>query len=180
VISAVVVIAVMASLIGGGGGSGGVAASVTVDGPPRTSTLPVGGRIPNFVAPALGGGEVRWSNAAGKARVLMVWAPWCPHCQADLPRMAQAAASYPSVELVSVTTAVNDHPGPTPQQFMDEFGLTFPVGLDDVDGTIAQALGLTAFPLTYYVNPDGTIANVTVGESSMQEMQAALQEISAA
>jgi peroxiredoxin len=179
VVVAVAAVAVIATLGGGGGGTGGVADSVTVSGSPRSSELQVGDRIPDFVAPALGGGEVRWADTAGTPRVLMVWAPWCPHCQVELPRMAQTAAAYPGVELVSVTTAVDERPGPTPQAFMDEHGLTFPVALDDANGTIASALGLTAFPLTYYVDGDGTISKVTVGESSTEEIQAALQAISA-
>ena len=139
------------------------AGSVTIaraSGPP----LVAGDSIPEFQAPTLLGGTMKWSDYAGKPAVLAIWASWCPHCQKELPILASTQAKYPGVQLVSVTTAFNQEPGPTPAEYMAQHNLTFPVGKDDAKTTILTGLGVLHFPTVYYVGSDGKIVNVTEGE----------------
>ncbi len=127
--------------------------------------LAVGEAVPDWSAPSLSGdGELAWAGAVGQPTVLAVWAPWCPHCQAELPRLDAALASHPDVEMVSVATAIGAQPGPTPQEYLDSEGLDFAVGVDDEANTIMTGLGVSSFPTTYYVASDGTVLDVTTGE----------------
>ena len=82
------------------------------------------------------------------------------------------SVQFPSVRVVSVVTAVGQSPGPTPQEFMDSAGLTFPVAMDDSTGSIAAAFGITGFPTVYWIDASGHVASVTVGEISDQQMRA--------
>jgi thiol-disulfide isomerase/thioredoxin len=153
--------------------------SVSIDrasGPP----LERGETVPGWVAPSLDGdGDVRWSDAVGRPTVLSVWAPWCPHCQAELPRLDAALEAYPAVGLVTVATAIGDQPGPTPQEYLDREGLSFTVGIDDAADTILTGLGVQSFPTTYYVTSDGTVMDVTTGEVDPAELDAILAELAA-
>lgn len=138
--------------------------SVTID-RLSTSSLVAGDSIPEFKAPLMvGGGTMDWSSYAGKPVVLAIWASWCPHCQKELPILASTQAKYPGVQLVSVTTAFGQEPGPTPLAYMQQHNLTFPVGLDDAKFTILHGLGVQGFPTVYYVGSDGKVAQVTEGE----------------
>jgi thiol-disulfide isomerase/thioredoxin len=149
---------------GRGNGRPASPGSVHVSGAPRSELLAEGMPVPDFSAPGLVGGVVDRSDYEGSPVVLAIWASWCPHCQAELPRLASVMESYPTVKLLSITTYVGERSGPSPAQFMKDAGLTFQVALDDANHTLANAFGVQAFPTVYFVNSDGTIMRALDGE----------------
>jgi peroxiredoxin len=171
-VAAVAAVVVVMTTAGNNGGKPAPTGSVHVSGPARDTLLAQGDQVPSFSAPALiGGGQVDWSTYAGKKVVLSIWAPWCPHCQAELPVLSSVVAGHPDVSLVTIVTAIGQEPGPSPQQYMKDHNLTFPVALDDANGTLAKALGVQAFPMLYFVNSDGTVSSEKEGEVQTAELQ---------
>jgi thiol-disulfide isomerase/thioredoxin len=166
---AVIIIAVIATSGGGAEATEPAAAgAVSVDRDPGP-TLAVGESIPDWSAPSLDGdGVVAWSDYAGTPTVLTIWAPWCPHCQAELPRLNEAMANHPDVELVTITTMV-ERGSVGSKDWLDSQGLEFTTGVDDADLTLMQALGVEGTPTTYFVNADGTVYDVRSGEIGLQE-----------
>jgi peroxiredoxin len=142
--------------------------------------LAAGDQVPDFSAPGLDGGTVSWSDVEGSPAVLVVWASWCPHCQAELPVLVPATQARGDIELVSVTTAIGQNPGPTPSEFLSDEGLTMATAVDDAAGTLMQGLGVMSFPTVYYVGADGTVVNATVGESPEGTIEANLDAIEGA
>ena len=140
-------------------------------GPPRTEQLAIGEVVPGFSGPGLDGGVVAWSGYAGAPAVLSVWAPWCPHCQVELPILDDVMREFPAVGFVTVVTAIEDQPGPTPEEYMRDNDLAFPVAVDDDAGTIARALGIQGFPTLYFVSSDGTVAQVASGEVGAEDLR---------
>jgi thiol-disulfide isomerase/thioredoxin len=176
----VAVIAVVVLSMGGSNDGGGPSSSgeVTVEGAPRDAPLAAGDAVPAFTAPELKGGRVDWATYAGAPAVLSVWAPWCPHCQVELPILSDVMGTYPDVGFVTITTSVDAQPGPTPEEYMADKGLTFPVAVDDAQGTLASAFGIQGFPTLYFVNSDGTVAAELEGEveeSTLRQTIDALQ-----
>lgn len=144
-----------------GGGTGPAApGQVQVSGPARPAPLAIGDRVPAFSAPRLGGGRVSWSEYQGSPVVLALWAPWCPHCQTELPALADLSRQFPNVRLVTIASAIGKRSGPSPDEFMEDHRLTFPVAIDDANGLLARAFGLRYFPTVYFVNSDGTVLRV--------------------
>jgi thiol-disulfide isomerase/thioredoxin len=93
---ALVVLAVLALTGGGDDGAGpSTTQRVTGGGPPRTEQLAIGEVVPGFSAPGLDGGVVAWSGYTGAPAVLSVWAPWCPHCQVELPILDDVMREFP-------------------------------------------------------------------------------------
>ena len=131
----------------------------------RAGPLAVGEAVPDFVAPALGGGLVRWRDREGSPTVLVVWAAWCPHCQRLLPPLARVAGEFPAVRVLTVTTSIGRYGGPSPEEFVERHGLSFPVALDDSDNTLARSLGVFRYPTVYWVGRDGGVRGVTEGEA---------------
>jgi peroxiredoxin len=139
--------------------------------------LAPGEAVPDWSAPSLdGAGTIAWSDHVGSPTVLAIWAPWCPHCQAELPRLSAALARYPGIGLVTISTAVAQG-SVSSQGYLDREGLTFPVAVDDSDGTLAQGLGVQGFPQTYFVDPEGRVVNVTSGELSEEELSRLLTDL---
>ena len=176
----VLVVAAVVILNSSGHGNGRPAppGSVRVSGAPRSELLAEGTPVPAFSAPGLVGGAVDWSGYEGSPAVLAIWASWCTHCQAELPRLASVMESYPTVKLLSITTYVGERPGPSPAQFMKDAGLTFPVALDDANHTLANAFGIQGFPTIYFVNSDGAIMRVLDGEVDDATLRTLIGELS--
>ena len=138
--------------------------------------LEPGDVVPSFTAPALGGGTFTWSDYRTGPVVLAVWAPWCPHCQVELPILSEVVDAAAPLRLVSVVTAIGQAPGPSPQGFMREHGLTFPVAVDDDRGTLGAGLGIQSFPTGYWVR-DGLVVRATTGETPRGQMQSIIDEL---
>ncbi|GIU99060.1 MAG: hypothetical protein KatS3mg014_0676 [Actinomycetota bacterium] len=164
-----VVVAVLAVIVLMSGGSGRRATtaapgSVVAGGPPRDQPLQAGDAVPAFEAPGLDGGRVVWREYLGRPTVLAVWASWCPHCQVELPVLDRVMRDFPEVGFVTVVTAIGLQPGPTPEEYLREEGLDFPVAVDDAAGTLGAALGIRAFPTLYLVGSDGRVVAEMEGE----------------
>jgi len=181
IIGLVAVIAAIAAILLSGGGSSDTPPSavgqVTIA--PASGPVQAGDTIPAFSAPALGGGTMRWTAYAGKPTVLAIWAPWCPHCQAELPRLSAAMAAHPDLQLVTVATAIGQEPGPSVGGYLADHGLTFPVGVDDSQNTILNGLGVNSFPTIFYVDAEGKVVQVSTGELSPDQLSAALDQLEA-
>ena len=154
-------------------GTGPAAAgAVEFAGQPRTQLLAAGETVPEFSAPALAGGRIDWSDHVGTPTVLAIWAPWCPACQEELPVVDRVVKETPGVRMVTIVTAIGDRPGPTPEGYLAEHGLSFPVAVDDKAGTLASGFGLTGFPSLLFIDSTGTVVRSDVGvipESSVRE-----------
>jgi thiol-disulfide isomerase/thioredoxin len=171
-IAAVVGVVVLAAMF-----FSGAAGTVSID-REGGGMLAAGEAIPDFEAPALSGGDtIRWADVEGSPTVLAIWAPWCPHCQAELPRLSAAVDERPGVQLVTVATAFGQAPGPTPPEYMRDEGLSFPVAVDDADQTLLSGFGVESFPTTYYVASDGTVVTATTGELQEAELAAILDDL---
>jgi peroxiredoxin len=173
VVAGLLVIAVALSL--GGTTTKGAATATTgpvsVSGSARIAPLEVGERIPDFTATLLGGGTVRWGDYRGTPTVLALWAPWCPHCQKELPVLSSTLKEFAGVRLLTLVTSVDLHPGPTPAGYLRSRNLTLATALDDEHGTLGSALGLRVFPLVYYVDSVGVVRQEFEGESPAEQIR---------
>lgn len=154
------------------------AAQVVIDGPARSEPLARGERVPGFSGPGLFGGTVDWADFADAPAVLSIWAPWCPHCQVELPILDRVMKDFPDVGLVTVVTSIGDKPGPAPEDFMRDNGLTFATAVDDDEGTLAKGLGVPGFPTVYFVSSDGTVAFVGSGEIDEATLRSTISSLS--
>jgi peptide methionine sulfoxide reductase msrA/msrB len=164
---AVVVLAVFA-FMGDGGGQDAVGPSapgtVSADPVGRTEPLGPGEAIPEFSAPGIDGGTVSWSDHVGAPAVITIWAPWCAHCQAELPVLDEVMQDNPDVTFLTVVTSIGDSPGPDPKDFLQEHGIEAPTAVDDAAGTLASAFGIRGFPTLYFVGSDGAVVQEAEGE----------------
>ena len=176
-IAAVVVALVV--ILGGGGGTNTAAGAVRFEGPPRATMLAVGDTIPNWSAPGIRGGTVAWRQFAGSPTLIDIWAPWCPHCQADAPLLERVANAYPGVHVVTVAIWEGRKPGPSPTDFVEQFGIVQPTAVDDSNDTLAQGFGVEGTPTVYAVDASGTIVAAHSGELGEAGYRAMFEQLSA-
>jgi peroxiredoxin len=129
------------------------------------AALKAGVRAPEFSLPTVDGKQVSLQEALRKGPVLLAFFKVsCPVCQYAFPfyeRMYQANRDA-GVSFIGVS---QDNAKAT-QAFMKEFGVTFPVALDDSSTyQVSNAYGLTNVPTLFYIEPDGEIAISSVSWS---------------
>jgi cytochrome c biogenesis protein CcmG, thiol:disulfide interchange protein DsbE len=185
----VVAMAAVSVLIGLAAGSGDKTSAAS-----QTGTVEVAGRgLPPFQSPAadpavgqpapeiLGQGfDGRRLDivADGAPKVVVFLAHWCPHCQAEVPRIVDWLAVAPprDVELVAVSTAVDRaRPNYPPSAWLEREGWTVPTVADDPDGTAARAFGLTSYPFFVAVGADGAVRARISGELTVAQLEALVE-----
>jgi peroxiredoxin len=104
------------------------------------------------------------SLAAYRGQVVLVnlWATWCPPCKEEMPALESFYRKYKQDGFVIV--AINDgDPAPDVLQFVEEYGLTFPVWLDPAYIATEQAFKTLNLPTSYIIDRSGTIVLSWVG-----------------
>ncbi len=185
-----VVAAVLAVVLaGGGGGTSGEPARVPVKvgGQPlaafasTAATDPaVGQPIPTLDGVTFDNSPVSIGPTDGPMVVVFV-AHWCPHCQAEVPRI-QAwlnAGGLPSgVKLITIATGTSQtRPNYPPSAWLQREHWTPPVLVDDANSSALAAFGMNEFPAFVFVNADGLVVSRTTGELPIEQLQAFAQQI---
>ena len=106
------------------------------------------------------GEAVNWAPEDGKARVYLIWAHWCPYCQAELPELSvwypANAARFPNVELVTVSSAIDETRDNPLIPYLDGGQFAFPVVVDET-GELSALFGTSAFPFYVVTDSEGTV-----------------------
>jgi thiol-disulfide isomerase/thioredoxin len=118
-------------------------------------------------------------SPGGTPKVIMGIAHWCPHCQAEVPRIQDwldQNGMPADVELVAVATS-ND---PSRTNFpaapwLRKEGWSVPTMLDDKENAAALGLGVTGFPAFIVVDKDGKVVFRTSGEITMAQWESLLE-----
>jgi peroxiredoxin len=130
--------------------------------------LDAGQRAPGFSSHDLQGNPISLAAYAGQPVMLTFWSPDCSACREELPTL-QSIADDANAD-VTLLTIVSKMPPAEVKQFMTEAGLTFPVIVDEA-GAIAADYEIKGVPVSYFINPDGTIDHNTIGAGREGELE---------
>jgi len=127
------------------------------------AALTAGSKAPDFELKAMDGRRfvLREELASGPV-VLAFFKASCPTCQYAFPFLERLEQAYGHQGVRIIGVSQND-----PKQtaaFTKEFGVTFPVLLDDTDRyPVSNAYGLTNVPTVFWIAQDGDIEVSSVG-----------------
>jgi cytochrome c biogenesis protein CcmG, thiol:disulfide interchange protein DsbE len=126
--------------------------------PPAAET---GRAAPDFRLARLGGGDLRLSDLRGRPVIINFWATWCAPCRQEMPEFVRLYAQQPpnGVEIVGVDLQEAEAPV---RQFVDEFGMTFPVVFDRT-GEVARTYRVNQLPVTVIVDREGVVRAAKYG-----------------
>ena len=123
-----------------------------------------------------------YSPNGDKARVWMVWAHWCPYCQAELPDVStwyqDNADAYPNIELVTVTSSIDPARGNPLEPYLDDSDFAFPV-LVDGDYRLASQFGTSGFPYWVVTAKDGRVLLRLAGAIGIERVVAIFDQLEA-
>jgi thiol-disulfide isomerase/thioredoxin len=112
-----------------------------------------------------------WSTAelTGKVVVLNFWATWCAPCKDELPTL-QTLHDISDSQTVVLTINVRE-PAARASRYMQNTGMTFPV-ISDAKGELAKRWGVTVYPTTILIAPNGQARWRVVGDVDWSGPQA--------
>jgi peroxiredoxin len=155
-------------------------AAATATATPTATALPrvgteVGNRAPDFSLVAPDGRTVRLSDFRGQPVWINFWAPWCPACRTEMPRIEGMYQEHRADGLVVLGVAVQDSREAV-VAFADEVGATYPIVID-ADGRVAAEYGALALPVHYWIDRDGIVRDWAFGELPPDLLTASLGRI---
>lgn len=127
----------------------------------------VGQELPRLSGTGLDGQLLEIGPGDGPMAIVVL-AHWCPHCQAELPRLVEVidTGGVPAgVSVVGLSTAIDPaRPNYAPSAWLEREGWAQPTLIDDANSTALESLGLNSFPGFVFVDADGRVAQRLTGE----------------
>jgi cytochrome c biogenesis protein CcmG/thiol:disulfide interchange protein DsbE len=144
-----------------------VALLVAACGSSGTSGTPAQARTgqpaPGISGTALDGSAVDLAAYRGKPVIVNFWASWCAPCRDEFPLFKERLAALGATDgLVILGVLFKDEPS-LAQTFLADFGATWPT-LTDRDEAIATAYRVVAPPQTFFIDRDGVVRAIQVGQ----------------
>jgi peroxiredoxin len=128
-------------------------------------------RAPSFTLTTLDGKTVTLEDYKGKKILLNFWATWCPPCKAEMPDMQQMYEEHKNEDFVvlAVNVTVTEKKAEDVSAFVEEYGLTFPILMDE-KGKVAHQFEILSYPTSYFIDSDGVIRGKVIGALSKESM----------
>lgn len=118
--------------------------------------------VPNISGITLDGATLDLSALRGRPVIVNFWGPSCVPCRDEFPLLIAKAAQHADEGLAIVGILMGDPPEPA-RAFVVEFGATWPTVIDP-DGAIRTAYRVAARPQTYFIDADGILRSIQIGE----------------
>lgn len=127
--------------------------------------LSAGRAAPEFTLHTLDGRQFDLRQALSRGPVLAVFFKIsCPVCQFALPYVERMYQAYAGKNVTIV--GVSQNTKADTETFLRQYGITFPVLLDDTSSyPVSNAYGLTNVPTLFWIEGDGEIGLSSVGWS---------------
>jgi peroxiredoxin len=133
----------------------------------------VGTPAPALTLKSIDGKPINLSDLYGKRPVyLKLWATYCIPCRVQMPGLkAIYAAHGNAMTIIAVNAGVGDDIGKV-KQFVQDFGLSMPVSIDD--GRLGDWVGMHATPVHLVIGRDGRV--IFAGHQDGPMLDAAIQQ----
>lgn len=142
------------------------------------AALNPGSKAPDVDLPLLKGGQFSLSQSLSQGSVLLAFFKVsCPICQYAFPLYESLSKKFAG-KGISFVGISQDNARDT-ADFAREFGVTFPIALDDSRRyVVSNAYGLTTVPTVFAVGENGVIEHTSVGWSKrdMEEILARFRD----
>ena len=135
-------------------------------------------QAPDFTVYDLEGTPHKLSDFRGKPVVLNFWASWCGPCKSEMPDFDAAYQTH-GQEVQFLMVNLTDGYQETKESasaFVAGSGYSFPVFYDtDVDA--ARVYGISAVPVTYFIDASGYLIAVGQGALSAENLEKGISMI---
>ena len=117
---------------------------------------------PALAGITLDGAAFDLASLRGRPVIVNFWGPSCVPCRTEFPLLKAKLVEHAADGLEVVGVLMHDPPAPA-RDFIAEFGASWPT-VDDPDGTIRTAYRVAARPQSYFIDGDGILRSIQIGE----------------
>lgn len=146
-----------------------VLALVLRSGPGSDATVQKGRPAPAFAGTTLDGRALALADLRGRPVIVNFWGPSCVPCREEFPLFLAKLDEHRADGLAIVGILMFDPPAPA-REFIADHGATWPT-VDDPDGTIRADYRAVARPQTYFIDRDGILREIQVGQLTETEFE---------
>jgi peroxiredoxin len=137
---------------------------------------------PAFSLQTVAGDSVSLTGYRGKVVLVNFWGTWCEPCKRELPALQAANERYGDKGLAIIGVNLTDDEkmqGVSEEgirTFVAQYNLTYPIGLDH-DGSVTTAFRVFPLPTSFFIDAQGRIRYVHVGELTLDDVTARFTEL---
>lgn len=132
------------------------------DGNSTDAALALEGKAaPDFTLPGMDGKPVTLASLKGNVVLLDFWATWCGPCVVSLPDLDKLYQERKDQKVKVLAVNVGEEKDEV-ASFLTAKKLTLPVLLD-TDQAVTEKFGITGYPTTVIINPEGVVTKVFLG-----------------
>ena len=131
---------------------------------------------PAFAGITLDGEALALDDLRGRPVIVNFWGPSCVPCREEFPLLLAKLDEHADEGLAIVGILMFDPPAPA-RDFIADHGATWPT-VDDPEGTIRAAYRAVARPQTYFIDRDGILREIQVGQVSDADFERLYASIS--
>jgi cytochrome c biogenesis protein CcmG, thiol:disulfide interchange protein DsbE len=145
-------------------------------GPPEASGAPsdnpalaLGHPVPAITGTTIDGAAFDLASMRGKPVIVNFWDAGCVPCREEFPLLIRKLAAHAESGLAIVGVLFVQAPGPA-RDFVAQYGATWPT-VADPSGEIRNAYRVAARPQSYFIDRDGILRSIQVGELTDAEFE---------
>ena len=137
-----------------------------------------GEQVPSITGTTLDGTAFSLASLRGRPVIVNFWGPSCIPCRDEFPLFKTLPAAHAADGLAIVGVLMDDAPAPA-RDFIAQYGATWPT-VDDPASAIRKAYRVAARPQSYFIDRDGILRSIQVGELTQPEFDRQFAAISSA
>ncbi|MGH2808122.1 MAG: TlpA family protein disulfide reductase [Actinomycetota bacterium] len=146
---------------------GVVAVRSSGGGPSVGGSAAIGAPAPDIEMTDFDGTRFSLADYEGRPLVLNFWASWCPNCVAEMPDFEKVfQATDGEVAFLGVNQSDAREPA---EDLAHRTGVTYRLA-EDPNGRVFQAFGGAGMPTTVFIDDDGRLVDVVVGQLSAGQL----------
>lgn len=124
---------------------------------------------PRIIGTTLDGAAFDLASLRGRPVIVNFWGPSCVPCRDEFPLFKAKLAQHAADGLAIVGVLMYDPPAPA-RDFIATYGATWPT-VDDPSGAIRTAYRVVARPQSYFIDRDGILRGIQVGQVTDAEFE---------
>ena len=143
--------------------------------PSDGALLAKGQPAPDIAGTTLDGRKFDLASLRGRPVIVNFWDAGCVPCREEFPLLREKLVAHAGDSLAVVGVLFVDAPGPA-RDFVNQYGATWPT-VEDPSGAIRNVYRVAARPQSYFVDRDGILRSIQVGQLTDIEFERQYQLI---
>ncbi|MEA2674709.1 MAG: cytochrome c biosis protein CcmG, thiol:disulfide interchange protein DsbE [Chloroflexota bacterium] len=131
--------------------------------------IALGSAAPAVAGTTLDGAPFDLSSLRGHPVLVNFWGPSCVPCRDEFPLFKAKLTQHAADGLTIVGVLMYDAPAPA-RDFISQYGASWPT-VDDPTGAIRTAYRVAARPQTYFIDRQGVLRAIQVGQVTEAEFE---------